>query len=119
MVTPYSCGQRRRHPQGGIESLLFYLASLNRITSVQKLILALVSDCAERGPPFRPSLAALAKMCSCSRKTVWRALQGLEGNHGWIVRDWRGGQKTNEYMPGWRLKRILQRWRTKTQRGTP
>ncbi len=109
MVTPLGCGQRRRHPQGKIESLPFYLASLNRLTSVQKIILSLVADCSERGPPFRPSLSALGKLCSCSRKTVWRALQGLEGQHGWVVSDWQGGQRTNIYLPGWRLKRILYR----------
>lgn len=92
-----------------IESLIFYLVSLKRLTTVQKMILGLIADCTERGPPFRPSLATLAILCSCSRKTVWRALQGLEGPHGWIVTDWRGGQKTNIYLAGWRLKRILQR----------
>lgn len=107
MVTLQSCGQRKRHPQAKVESLPFYIASLHRLNSVQKLILALVADCFERGPPFRPSLAALGKLCSCSRKTAWRALQGLDGQHGWIVRDWQGGQKTNIYLPGWRLKRIL------------
>lgn len=96
-------------PQKKIDSLPFYIASLNRLTLAQKYILSLVADCFERGPPFRPSLPALAKLCSCSRKTVWRALQGLDGQHGWIVSDWRGGQKTNIYLPGWRLKRVLYR----------
>ena len=108
-MTPHSCGQRRRHPQGGIESLPFYIASLHRLTTVQKIILGLVADCSERGPPFRPSLPALGKLCSCSRRTAWTALQGLDGHHGWIVSDWQGGQKTNIYLPGWRLKRMLYR----------
>ena len=102
-------------PQGypqQIESLIFYLASLKRLTAVQKFILLLIADCTERGPPFHPSLAALAMLCSCSRRYVWNALQGLEGPHGWIVADWRGGQKTNIYLAGWRLKRILHRSRT-------
>ena len=114
MVTLVTCGQRRRHPQGTVESIVFYLASLQRLTTVQKCILFLLIDCTQRGPPFRPSLAALGTLCSCSRKTAWRALQGLDGQHGWIVRDWQGGQKTNVYLPGWRLKGILKRYRKKT-----
>ena len=111
MVTLLPCGQRRRYPQVQVESFLFYIASLNRLTTVQKCILLLIADCTERGPPFRPSLGALGRLCSCSRKTAWRALQGLDGQHGWIVRDWQGGQKTNIYLAGWRLKRILYRYR--------
>lgn len=113
MVTLQPCGQRRRYPQGKVDSFIFYVHSLHRLSTVQKSILLLVADCSERGPPFRPSLAALGKLCSCSRKTAWRALQGLDGQHGWIVRDWQGGQKTNNYFPGWRLKRILQRAKQK------
>ena len=106
-MTLQTWGQRKRHPQGGIVSLPFYLAALTRLSSVQKLILGLVADCFERGPPFQPTLPALAKLCSCSRKSAWKALQGLDGQHGWIIKDWRGGQKSNVYLPGWRLKRIL------------
>lgn len=111
MVTRQPCGQRRRHPQGGIQSFLFYVHSIHRLSTVQKSIILLVTDCHNRGSPFRPSLVALGKLCSCSRKTAWRALQGLDGQHGWITREWQGGQKTNIYSPGWRLKRILERWR--------
>jgi hypothetical protein len=103
-----------KRPQGyqqKLDSLIFYLMSLKGLTAVQKIILALVADCTERGPPFYPSLPALAKLCSCSRRYVWKALQGLAGPHGWIVNDWRGGRATNHYFAGWRLKRILKRYR--------
>lgn len=103
--------QKRHYPQGAIVSLGFYLASLTRLSSVQKLILVLLADCELRGPPFRPSLEAMARLCSCSRKTVWRSLQGLDGQHGWILREWQGGQKTNTYLPGWRLKNLLRQYR--------
>lgn len=109
-MTLQPCGQRRRYPQH-VTSLIFYIHSLNRLRSEQKSILLLVADCHNRGSPFQPSLTALGKLCSCSRKTAWRALQGLDGQHGWIIRDWRGGQKSNVYLPGWRLKRILDRWK--------
>jgi len=111
-MTPKTCGQVRRYPQGGIASFTFYVMGLHRLNTVQKCILLLVGDVHGRSPPgrFQPSLTALGKLCSCSRKTAWRALQGLDGQHGWIVRDWRGGQKSNEYLPGWRLKRIIQRY---------
>lgn len=114
MVTRQPCGQRRRNSQG-VESLIFYIHSLDRLTSEQKSVLLLVADCHNRGSPFRPSLEALGKLCSCSRKTAWRALQGLDGTHGWIIRDWRGGQKTNEYQAGWRLKRILSRYQQRRE----
>lgn len=114
-MTPLSCGLSGRNAQD-IHSCTFYVASLARLTAEQKIIVLLVADCYERGPPFQPKLAALAKLCSCSRKTVWRALQGLEGHHGWIVNEWRGGQKTNCYRPGWRLVRILHRFRTRRNR---
>lgn len=107
-MTPYSCGRRRRSPQS-VNSLAFYIASLRGLSATQKLLLWLVADCFERGPPFQPGLFALGKLCSCSRRTVMAALDGLDGKHGWIVRDWRGGQKTNVYLPGWRLKRVLYR----------
>jgi hypothetical protein len=110
MVTPQACGQRRRTAQG-ITSLIFYIKSLDRLTSEQKDILLFVADCHCRGSPFHPTLPELAKLCSCSRKTAWRALQGLDGRHGWIIRDWRGGQKSNRYLPGWRLRLIVERWR--------
>lgn len=102
------------HPRRneGIKSLAFYLAGLKRLNAAQKIILGLVAECEERGPPFRPSLAKLAGLCSCSTKHCWRALNGLDGQHGWIIREWYGGQKTNSYRAGWRLKRILQRYRT-------
>lgn len=113
-MTPYSVDRQRGDAQG-IHSLPFYVGSLKRLSATRKFILLLVADCFERGPPFQPSLLALARLCSCSRRTVMAALDGLDGNHGWIIRDWRGGQKTNVYLPGWRLKRVLQRYR---QRGT-
>lgn len=96
-----------------VRSFAFYVAGLRRLSTVQKMIVMLVADCHGRSPPgrFQPSLSALGRLCSCSRKTAWRALQGLEGQHGWIVNDWRGGQKTNEYLPGWRLRRVLQRYK--------
>jgi len=105
-----------RNPQAHhdrIDSLAFYVAGLHRLSTVQKMVLLLVADCHGRSPPgiFQPSLLALGRMCGCSRKTVWRALQGLGGHHGWILPDWRGGQKSNVYLPGWRLKRIIQRYR--------
>lgn len=115
MVTLRNCGQPRRNSQDKINSFIFYVLGMHRLTTVQKCILLLVGDCHGRSPPgrFQPSLTALGRLCSCSRKTAWRALQGLDGQHGWIVRDWRGGQKSNEYLPGWRLKRLLQRYRIK------
>lgn len=109
-MTLRGCGQRGRNSQV-VESLIFYVHSLKRLNGEQKSILLLVADCHNRGSPFQPSLDALGKLCSCSRKTAWRALQGLDGQHGWIIRDWRGGQKSNVYLAGWRLKRILQRWK--------
>lgn len=110
-MTPHSWGQGRRYPQHPqrIDSLTFYVMSLDRLSTVQKCVLLLIADCAERGPPFQPSLAELARLCSCSRKTVWLALRGLDGQAGWIKQDWRGGQKTNRYFPGWRLQRLLRR----------
>lgn len=114
-MTPYSGGQPRRYPQRDIGSLLFYIASIKGLSATQRWILALVCDCAGRSPPgiFQPSLMALGKLCSCSRRTVMYAMKGLSGNHGWIVNDWRGGQKTNVYLPGWRLKKLLIRYRKK------
>lgn len=109
-MTPHSVDNRWRNSQP-VTSFAFYVASLRRLSSTQKLILLLVADCFERGPPFQPSLVALGKLCSCSRRTVMAALRGLEGQHGWIVNDWRGGQQTNVYLPGWRLRRVLQRYR--------
>lgn len=109
-MTPHSCGQPRRNPQA-VKSFPFYVASLKGLSATQKLILWLVTDCFERGPPFQPSLVALGKLCSCSRRTVMQAMKGLDGQHGWIVNDWRGGQKTNIYLPGWRLKKILLRYK--------
>jgi hypothetical protein len=38
-----------------------------------------------------------------------RALAGLDGRHGWIKTEWRGGRKANLYRPGWRLLRLVER----------
>lgn len=110
-MTPHFCGQPARYPHPGVKSLAFYVGSIRGLSSTQKLILWFVSDCFERGPPFQPSLSALGKLCSCSRRSVIYAMRGLDGQHGWIVNDWRGGQKTNVYLPGWRLKKILSRYK--------
>src|SRR5437660_9797811 len=104
-MTTHSVDKCRWYPQGRVKSFPFYVCSLDRLSIVQKCLLFLVADCYERGPPFRPSLQVLAKLCSCSSKSVWRALNGLDGRHGWIEREWQGGQKTNIYRAGWRLKR--------------
>lgn len=107
-MTPYSCGQPRRNSQT-VNSFPFYVASIKGLSSTQKFILILLADAHNRGSPFQPSLMALGKLCSCSRRTAIYAIRGLAGQHGWIVNDWRGGQKTNVYLPGWRMKRILGR----------
>ena len=114
MVTLQRCGQVGANPHlEEVRSFAFYVAGLRRLNTVSKMILLLIADCHGRSPPgrFQPSLEALGRLCGCSRKTAWRALQGLDGQHGWIVRDWRGGQKSNEYLPGWRLKRVMQRYK--------
>lgn len=109
-MTLHSCGQPRRNPQS-VNSFPFYVASLKGLSATQKFILLLLADCHNRGSPFQPSLVTLGKLCSCSRRTAIYAIKGLDGQHGWIVNDWRGGQKTNIYLPGWRLKKILLRYR--------
>ena len=100
---------RRARAQGRIESLTFYLYCLDGLTHCQKSILLLVADAERRGQVFQPSLPALGKMLSGSRLKAWRALRGLDGSHGWIRSEWRGGRQTNVYAAGWRLARILDR----------
>lgn len=97
------------YPHHPIQSLPFYILGLDRLTTAQKLILLAVADCYARRKPFQPSLAVLARLCSCSRRSVMRALCGLDGRHGWIRNEWRGGRKTNIYSPGWRLAQLMQR----------
>ena len=101
--------------QRPIQSLHFYVLALDlgrdRLTQTKKHVLLAVADCYRRRKPFQPSLASMAKMFSCSRRTVTRAIYGLEGRHGWIHNEWRGGRKTNIYSPGWRLLSLIGRER--------
>ncbi|MEK7383981.1 MAG: hypothetical protein AAB262_11950, partial [Elusimicrobiota bacterium] len=67
--------------QRPIQSLHFYVLALDlgrdRLTQTKKHVLLAVAECYRRRKPFHPSLASMAKMFSCSRRTVTRALYGL------------------------------------------
>jgi|GEM_PF-3889738 len=108
-------GHAQPYTHSPIKSLPFYILGLDRHTMAGKLILLAVADCYERRKPFQPSLPVLAKMLSCSRSTVARGLSALEGRHGWVSNEWRGGRKTNIYSPGWRLLQLIQRTERRRQ----
>ncbi len=66
-----------------IQDSIDYIMSIRGLSSKEKSFLVLLSNRFMRETPFRASTKWLALKLSCSRVTLHRALQGLEGR--WIV----------------------------------
>lgn len=83
---------------------LMVIANRSDLSTVEKLLLCLMADCASRQVEL--THFELAALCSSSRRSVFTALKNLR-RHDLIIQNWRGGQKSNIYIAGWRLKQVL------------
>lgn len=79
---------------------------ISRLTGTQKLILLFIYACFRARAPCWPRIQELARRCSCSRRSVFTALAGLEPK--WIRIERRVGVGSSIYKPSARLLRVLE-----------